>query len=593
MRFAVFLFIWSSLMPAAAFAQSDASASAKKLKVALSTDFGNEIHWRRMIEFAKTHEVERLVYWSYGEVCGFPTPWTYPRRPAEFLDADQRDRALQVQASLRRSAKMTSAAGMEFWYTYQALMMPDWARLRRVAPELFNARGEPDMAGDAVYALVTEQLDELHALAPGLDGIEVWIMECANVQIYRLQHQSVSTTQIIERLVATIHKACRKYGWKMTLDLHTAAGNTQTLHAIFEAARKRPDVIISADNVIGDYSLVLPFNEHLRKATKTNPICVHFDLNGEYWGRNYMPTSALSQYARDLEEARRLGAECVNGRISTAHDCWSPHDNILPRYRSEYPKVPIQRLQVCCTDTLGRINAHFFCRRAGDPSVTREQATKEFLVEQFGESAESLMPVFLKVEEVDRGIFFMGGNYFSAQTVVRAPWHYRFWGWDEYMTAPPGTPFPTEQMKKDGRGLAAFAGWPVAIGHHAPGPKAILAEKAAAQRTAEQLLKQVKTASVSLNPQDREFLLRQFEDLVLFARIYRLVAEVDVNTTLLNRNTAINGLPDRQALQLAVEELRRARAEWKTRNPADPFGLIKLIDSGLSRYEAKKMSREK
>ncbi|MBN2218550.1 MAG: hypothetical protein JW719_14335 [Pirellulales bacterium] len=563
------------------------AAPAEKLKIALSTDFGNENHWRRVIDFAKTHEVERLVYWSYGEICGFPTPWTYPNRPAEFLDAGERDMARQVQASLRKSAEMTSEAGMELWYVYQALMMPDLGRSRRVAPELFNRYGEPDMSGDAMYAFVAEQLDELHALAPELDGIEVWIMECANVQIFRLAHQSISTEEIIERLVSTIYERCGKYGWKMTLDLHTAGGNTQTLRAIRAAARKRPDVIISGDNVIGDYSLALPFNQHMREAAKTNPVCIHFDLNGEYWGRNYVPTSALSQYERDIEEARRLGVESVNGRVSTAHDVWSPHGNLLPRYRAEYPPFANKSLQVSCTDTLGRLNAHFFCRRARDPSVSREQAAREFMVEQFGPTAESLAPVFLKVEEVNRGIFFMDGNYFAAQTVVRAPWHYPFWGWEEHMTSPSGTPFPTEEMRASRRGMAAFAGWPTPVGHRTAGPSAILAEKVSAQRTAEQLLEQVKTAGDSLDPADREFLIRQFEDLVMFAKIYRLAAEMDVNATLLKRNVAIEGLPDREALERAIRELRQVRSEWKARYPADPFGLIKMIDDGLSRCAVK------
>jgi hypothetical protein len=583
MRLALLLLVCLSSVPSAAHAQSQGSVSPHQLNMALSTDFGNENHWRRMIEFAKTHEVDRLVYWSHGERSAFPTPWTYPRRPKNFLSDSERELALQVQTSLQRSAKMTSAAGMKFWYAYQALMMPDLDRLRRVAPELFNRHGEPDMASDAIYALIAEQLNELHALVPDLEGIEVWIMEGADVQIFRLAHQRLSMNEIVERLVATIHGACRKFGWKMNLDIHTAAGNVQTLKAILAAAKKRPDVIVSGDNVIGDFSLALPFNEHLRQAARTNRICTHFDLNGEYWGRNYVPTSALSQYERDLEEARRLGAECVNGRVSTAHDCWSPYDNFLPHYKEEYPPFANQSLQVCCTDTLGRLNAHFFCRRAKEANVSPAQATKEFLVEQFGKSAESLVPVFLKVEEVNRGIFFMDGNYFAAQTIVRAPAHYRLWGWDEHITLPAGTPFPTEEMKHRG-GLAAFAGWPVPVGHRTSGPRAILAEKAAAQRTAEQLLEQVKTASASLDPPDREFLLHQFEDLVFFARIYRLVAEVDVNATLLNRNLKIDGLPDRGALETAVEELRRARAEWKTRSPADPFGLIKLIDNGLSRY---------
>ncbi len=583
-RFAALLLVGPLLFLSTGSAPSPAPAG--KLRIALSTDFGSENHWRRMIEFARQHEVERLVYWSHGEECAFPTPWTYPRRPGKFLGRDARDLALRVQASLRRSAGMTAEAGLKFWYSFQALMMPDPERLKTIAPELFNREGEPDMDGDAVYGLVAEQLEELRGLAGNLEGIEVWIMEVADIQIFRLAHQRLSTGQIIERLVATIHDVCRKYGWKMTLDVHTATGNTQTLAAILAAARKRPDVVVSGDNVIGDFSLTLPFNEHLREAAKTNPVCIHFDLNGEYWGRNFVPTSALNQYARDLEEARRLGAECVNGRISTAHDVWSPHDNILPRYRKHYPPFANRSLQVSCTDTLGRLNAEFFCRRARDAGVSPARAAAEFLAGQFGKPAEALVPVFLDIEAADRGIFFMDGNYFVAQSVVRSPALERIWGWDEHMTSPAGTPFPTERMKaamRDGRRLAGFAGWPVPVGHRTSGPGAILDEKAGALLAAKRLLDQVRAAGGSLAPEDRAFLVRRFEDLVFFARIYRWTAEAEVHALLLDRNIAIDGLPDRGALERAAGELGRVRAEWRDRYPADPWGLIKLMDDTLAK----------
>ena len=186
---------------------------------------------------------------------------------------------------------------------------------------------------------------------------------------------------------------------------------------------------------------------------------------------------------------------------------------------------------------------------------------------------------------LNRGIFFMDGNYFAAQTVVRSPVLHTFWGWDEHMTSPAGTPFPTARMQdalRAGRGMAAFAGWPVAVGHRTAGPRVILAEKAAAERKAEELLERVKAAGGALAPADRAFLVQQFEDLVFFARIYRLVAEVEVHSLLLERNLAIDGLPQRDALDAAVKKLRRVRAEWLNRYPADPWGLARLIDDGLS-----------
>jgi hypothetical protein len=93
-----------------------------------------------------------------------------------------------------------------------------------------------------------------------------------------------------------------------SVDLHTAGGDPNTRNGLLRAAQRHSDIIISADNVIGDFNPFLPFHASLVEAAKTNPIAVHFDFNGEYWGRNFVPTSALNQYGAHIEEARHLGA---------------------------------------------------------------------------------------------------------------------------------------------------------------------------------------------------------------------------------------------------------------------------------------------
>jgi hypothetical protein len=63
-----------------------------------------------------------------------------------------------------------------------------------------------------------------------------------------------------------------------------------------------------------------------------------------------------------------------------------------------------------------------------------------------------------------------------------------------------------------------------------------------------------------------------------------MVAEVEIHSLLLNRHTAIDGLPDRKALEFAAKELRRLRAECRNRYPADPWRVANFIDDELSRY---------
>jgi len=561
------------------------------MKLALSTDFGGEHHWQRLVEFARSHGVERLVFWGAYSAAHFTPPWLYPAHQA-LLEPEQRRIAQTVRGRMARAAQLAGAAGLEFWYCYQVLMLPPPEHVRTVCPDLFNEPGEPDMAGEFVYGLLRQQLEELAEIAPGLAGLETWIMECASIRIAHLRHQTLSTGEIIERIVETVHAFCRERGWRLDLDLHTAGGDRATLDGIFAAAARRPDVIVSGDNVVGDFQLRLPFNDHLRRAARSNPVQVHFDLNGEYWGRNFVPTCALAQYAEHLEEARRLGAECVNGRVSTGHDRWSPHDNLLPSRRRFYPALaevkpgePLpDNIEVCCTDTLGGMNAEFFCRRACDPAAQPEQAVRELLCDEFGPGAEALVGVFLRLEDVLARLFCVGRNYFVAQSVAQSPYLVPFWGLDFYMTSPAGTPFPTPEVlaRRDQANVAAFSGWPTPLDHRTEGPAALIAEKVEALAAAKAMLAEVQQACEGVRPEDRDFLVGRFEDLVLFARAYRWLLEAQVHHFMLRGGVSVEGLPDRERLGAAQEQMRAVASDWVARYAADRYGLSALLNSWLS-----------
>lgn len=298
------------------------------MKLGLSTDFGSERHWTRLVEFASAHAVDRLVWW--GDCSHYQgDPFVYRKYPG-LLPDDKREGAEHVAGSLRYAAELARGVGMEIWCVYQVLQLPDVKLARAVMPELFNAEGEPDMAGDLVYQLIRDQVGELIERVPWLHGVEMWIMEGATVQIARLKHQRQSTAEICARIVDTVHQELAPRGIRLAQDLHTSGGDTITLNGLFAAAARHPDVLLSGDNVVGDFHLFLPFNPHLVRAAETNPVQVHYDVNGEYWGRNYVPTSGLQLYAAHIEEARKLGVEYVDGRVATGHDTWSPYANVLP-----------------------------------------------------------------------------------------------------------------------------------------------------------------------------------------------------------------------------------------------------------------------
>jgi len=103
---------------------------------------------------------------------------------------------VQLREEMHRIAEMTVDAGMEFWPFFGVLAVPDAERVRKLRPELFNRDGEPDMGKDAIYQLLTDQLDELREIAPRMTGIEMWMAEDAPVIVALLKHQKLSADEI-------------------------------------------------------------------------------------------------------------------------------------------------------------------------------------------------------------------------------------------------------------------------------------------------------------------------------------------------------------------------------------------------------------
>jgi hypothetical protein len=559
------------------------------MKLGLSTDYGSSHHWERLIQFAERHDVDRLVFWGDYSFAGFTPPCLFSPWP-EALNAEQRLARQHVRDRMADAARRTAGSGREFWYVFQVLMLPPIEQSKKVWPELFNAHGEPDMSHPLIGKLIRHQLDDLLTVAPNLHGIELWIMECASIVLSHLRHQSMTVDQMVERVIDIVDGFCREKGLRLAVDLHTAGGHKPMLDAIMTAAARRPHMLVSGDNVIGDFHLKLPFNEHLRKAAGTNPVQVHFDLNGEYWGRNFTPTVALTQYTEHIAAARALGAEYLDGRISTGHDCGAPHDNILPSRRKFYPALrdlkpgtPLPPdIQVCCFDTLGGFNAEYFLRHARDTEVQTGAVVREFLATEFGPDVGALAWLLGNLEPVNGRIFFTDKNYAGAQSMLAHGWLEAFWAMDVHFTAPAGTPLTAAEAattRDQSTGPAAFFGWPVPVGHRVAGPQAILAEKQLAVAETQAFLELVRQATAHFTVSQREFVVRQFVDLVRRARSAAVVTEVMIHYFHLMRGVTTGAIPDRNRLAELVSELQILSAEWLQHYPDDRWKMAVVLQA--------------
>lgn len=180
-------------------------------------------------------------------------------------------------------------------------------------------------------------------------------------------------------------------------------------------------------------------------------------------------------------------------------------------------------------------------------------------------------------------LFFMDGNYFVAQSVAQSPWLMTFWGLDVHLASPPGTLLPTPEIKRRVRfGVAAaFFGWPTPVGYRTSGPAALVREKVEALETAQDLLQQVRVESAGLSPENQNFLVRLFEDLVFFARAYRWLLEAEVHYYLWKQGESQGDFPDRERFQVAQEEVRQVADEWQARYPADRYALSRMLRGWL------------
>ncbi len=585
------------------------------MKLSLSSDYGNPEHWGRLVEFACEHQVDRLVYW--GDSCtgrnkfsGFTPPFLYPEYPElnQRIKEPFKEAVCKIRDYFQKAYEMTVKNNMEFWYVFQVLQFPDIGfnsgshlvnvdlePLREIYPDLINPDNEVDMSSGFIYEFIEKQIDELFELAPNLTGIELWIMERAVIKISRLKNQRISTDEIIANIVNTIHRHLEPRNCKLDVDLHTSGGETGTLHSLMNAARKHNDIFMSADNTIGDYHLHLPFNKHLKEAAKRNPVIVNFDLNGEYWGKNFVPTSAINQYEAHIEEARKIKAGYLNGRVATENDMRNPHMNILPVRKKYYPalaglsdnKTLPDDLRISCIDTLNAFNAIYFCLKCKERDTDKEKVIKECMSKELGlavenSALEKLTSIFLDLEKTLKKIFYIDKNLYHGQSLLCRNLFIPVYAIDTHLTSPEGTLFPTpEALAETGNSVhpVAFKGWPVPEGHICCGPEKIIREKEEALAESSAMLQDIIEISKDIEAEEnRDFLRKLFEDMEIFAKAFLALSIAHIHYFLLRDGKKISDdLPDKNQLGSALVFMQEIADEWKVKYPADRYSLYKTL----------------
>jgi hypothetical protein len=252
-------------------------------------------------------------------------------------------------------------------------------------------------------------------------------------------------------------------------------------------------------------------------------------------------------------------------------------------------------LELTSTDTLGAVNAEFFARRAKDSTVVPEDVVRSFLRREFGEEAASLTPVFLRLQSVLGKIFYTDKNYYGLASLLPRRVDLDLFAVSVQLTLPPGTQFPTpEAFEASGRSgyPILFTGWPAPLNHQSAGAEAMLREKEDAVAEAEEMLELVRQQTRAIRRVDREFLVRQFEDLLLFARASRWLLEAHAHHYLTQAGERRGALPDVTRFEDAIGEIVRVAEEWQGRYPGGRYFIAETLRAWVSFFRGEPGSED-
>ena len=579
------------------------------MKIGLETGFNSRYHWERLVEYSSENKLDYLMY----QFTMRGDHWLYHRYPG-IIPARELELFETKCQKLKAAGTLCKDAGMDFWVWYEAINLPD--RISEVAPELFNSYGEPDMSGEPVYELLGNQIDELVKIIPNLTGISAWIMECAKTVVSRLKHQTISMGEIAGRIVETLCAKCREHNIELAVCLHTAGADYPFKVGLKEAVLSHDEIILEADDVIGDFSLCQPFQSDIASTPKNHPSMIVFDLEGEYRGRNFLPTSALDQFRIHIDKAKEVGVSHVTGRIVTAHDRWSPHFNALPSKRAYYldgagveikENEPLPNtIETCCFDTLGGFNTDFLINYIRDAKVKPVAVVEAFLKKEFKKDLPDLARVFVEVERVAAGIHSADCNRFSVQSVVPTRNLALLFGSDIQYTTPAGSYFPPPEGVTEPSDLANRAasgpgrshsggrmpglrsplvGHPVRVENRSIGPHALILEKQQALLDAEDLLERVKASVEELKPGDRTYIVDHFEYFVLFCRSCAVLLEAMVHYYHIVMEKKCRDIPDRGRFSELTDEIKSVAEQWKERQPHDEWKMHARLSEWEEEFE--------
>lgn len=270
--------------------------------------------------------------------------------------------------------------GMEFII---ALVLPKFVFNEREAvrvahPQLFDERGRFRLeAGEYLFRL-EQMLNEVRQKYPALAGFEIWVAEGAGATVhpYTLEDMRSAPTWFPPWL-GLLEAYGLRHGLNMTVFVHQYEHDRASRRTLHELVRRHSHLDVMEDLTWPEEHVYLPYfgylgTDYVTEMAIANPLHVNFLLDTEYMGQGYLPSVLPHWIAGGLNQARKVGAAWVNGRIGW----WDNYGTL---------------------DNWNLLNVDVFCQVAHDPSLPPEDALNRAVCWRFGKPvAAELTPLLME-----------------------------------------------------------------------------------------------------------------------------------------------------------------------------------------------------
>lgn len=419
--------------------------------------------------------------------------------------------------AVNAACDLAKACGIRTYQWHHELDLPDG--FQEAFPEIRNRFGDVEVTHPLIKDFLENKLLDFFHFYPNMDGIILTLHE-TKVPLLKLKDQKLGKVERVKYVTQILHDTCLRLGKELIVRPFASIEEDYVMmtKAYSEISR---DLLVMDKWTQFDWSLTMPHNSFFGKI-RHNPLFVEADIFGEFFGKGRLPLMLSDHISRKFRYCNTFHPAGYVARIDRAG------------------RTPFR--------DVNQVNNDIFCAhlKGTDP----ESAIDAFFHKKYGSAGAAVKALMEPTEEILKKAFYIGGYYFTElsrfPTLNHSKNHFYF-----------------EMMRRCCD--IASGEWFIPKDWQRPTREEALAEKEAACREAEALLRQLTGIRDQLTPGDYEALLLKFTNLKLVTDCWLALTKVFISYV----NCLEEQAPD-TLLETALAELLALREEG-LRLTADAF----------------------